>query len=340
MPKDIRTALFKIDFFRPTYSAGYPLDAFYLYSDELNQYPPDALERELDDLMATGYVKHNGDDRAYWATREGKVAAQEHLLKNGILAKPLENQTSYRLADLVLAVLASNRVDLFSGSESFTLYALSICLHEFSEEAIESSAMELVSAGLVRENDLWGEKSFCLSGRGLQKYMAETRLLFNLGQSEGILSLIEARDKDARFSTFGFDVSLQENLEYRWSEMEACAAGGAYLAAVIILGSILEGALLAKLKFNLQEAMASIKAPKDKTGAVKSLDAWNLSEYISVSTALGYVPKSVEKHSHELRDTRNLVHPKKQVDNNIIVDESLYRISREIAETVIDALSS
>ena len=86
--------------------------------------------------------------------------------------------------------------------------------------------------------------------------------------------------------------------------------------------------------------MTSNKAPKDKSGAVKSIDDWNLAEYIIVATDLSYIPKSVEKHSHELRDTRNFVHPRKQVNEKIIVDQYLYRISREVAETVIDALST
>jgi hypothetical protein len=64
----------------------------------------------------------------------------------------------------------------------------------------------------------------------------------------------------------------------------------------------------------------------------------SLQDYIAVSVELNHIPKSVEKHLHELRDTRNLVHPNKQINSNIIVDESLYRISREVAETVIDAL--
>lgn len=86
--------------------------------------------------------------------------------------------------------------------------------------------------------------------------------------------------------------------------------------------------------------MTSTRAPLDnKTGSTRTLTDWTLQDYIAVSVDIGFVPKSVEKHIHELRDTRNLVHPNKQVTSNIIADESLYRISREVAETVIDALT-
>lgn len=122
--------------------------------------------------------------------------------------------------------------------------------------------------------------------------------------------------------------------------METCAINKAYLAAVILLGSILEGALLAKLRANIHAAMTSKEAPKDRSGVVKNLDDWMLVDYITVASDLSYVPKSVEKHSHELRDTRNFVHPRKQVSEQIVVDVYLYRISREVAEVVIDALST
>ncbi|MGB5807348.1 hypothetical protein [Castellaniella sp.] len=340
MPRDIRTAILKVDLFEPTNNSGYSIDAFYHYSDELTEYPPDVLERELGTLLTEGHLRQEDGEKCYWATREGKVARQKYFAQIGILSKALANQQSHAPGDLILAVLASNRVDPFSGSDHIPLDALSIYLHEFSDEALKCAKVELENAGLIREDDLFHRRPLHLTGRGLQRYKTDSRFRLNLGGSEGILRLIEAVEKDPRFSRLGFDTDLQENLEHRWSEMEACATGEAYLAAVIMLGSILEGALLAKLRANIRAAMTSSKAPKDKSGAAKPLDEWTLAEYISVATDLSYIPRSVEKHSHELRDTRNLVHPRKQVNEQIAVDESLYRISREVAETVIDALSA
>jgi hypothetical protein len=340
MPRDIRTAIFKVDLFEPTNNSGYSIDTFYHYSDELTEYPPDVLEQELGTLLTEGHLRQENGKTYYWATKEGKVARQKYFAQIGILSKPLENQQSHALGDLILAVLASNRVAPFSGSNHIPLDALSIYLHEFSDEAIKCAKVELEDAGFIGEDDFLHGRSLYLTGRGLQKYKTDSRFRLDLGGTEGILCLIEAVEKDARFSRLGFDPDLQENLGYRWSEMEACAIGEAYLAAVIMLGSILEGALLAKLRENFQAAMTSSKAPKNKTGTVKFLDDWTLMEYIMVATDLNYAPKSVEKYSHELRDIRNLVHPLKQVNEQIIVDESLYRISREVAETVINALSA
>lgn len=179
-----------------------------------------------------------------------------------------------------------------------------------------------------------------LTGRGLHLYKTDSRIKLNLGPEEAILSLVEIPKTDARFDRLGFDNELQKNLEHRWFEMEACAIAEAYLAAVILLGSIMEGALLAKLKVNIQAAMVSPKAPKEKSGSIRPLDDWTLADYITISTELGFVPKSIERYSHELRDARNLVHPRKQVFDKTVVDESMYRISRTVAEPVIDALSA
>lgn len=340
MSRSIRTALYKVDLFCPTNNSGYSVDTFYHYSDELTEYSPDVLEQELNSLLKDGYLRQDGGESYYWATREGKVACLKHLAQIGILSKPLANQQSYALRDLMLAILASNRVSPFSGSDYISLEALSIYLHEFSGEELKKAKQELEGSGLIREDGLFHGKPIHLTGRGLQIYKTDSRFKLDLGPTEGVLRLVEAPAKDARFDRLGFDKSLQENLERRWFEMEACAIGEAYLASVIMLGSILEGALLAKLKANIKSAMTAQKAPKDKGGSVKPVDDWTLADYITVSTELGFVPKSVEKHSHELRDTRNLVHPRKQVSEQINVDESLYRISREVAEAVINALSS
>lgn len=339
MARDIRTSIYKLDLFCPRSDSGYSIDTFYHYSDELTGYSIEALEAELATMVSEGLLKLETGTH-YRATKEGKITRQKCFCQIGLLSKPLAEQRLHAPEDLILALVASNRVDLFSGSDHIPLEALSIYLSEFSGEEIETAKDALVGYGLIRDDESFPRKAIGITGRGLHKYKTDCRIKLNLGSNEGILRLLNPVERDARFNSLGFDVDLQKNLEQRWLEMEACAISEAYLAAVIMLGSLLEGALFAKLKANVRAAMTSSKAPQDKSGAVKHLDDWTLAEYISVAADLGYVPKSVEKHSHELRDTRNLVHPRKQVNEQIVVDKSLYRISREVAETVIDALSA
>jgi hypothetical protein len=79
-----------------------------------------------------------------------------------------------------------------------------------------------------------------------------------------------------------------------------------------MLGSILEGALLAKAEQNKPTVMTSPLAPKDKAGAVLPLHDWKLVALISVAHVVGWLDKDVHDFSQFLREYRNLVHPNAQ----------------------------
>ena len=57
MQRDIRTSIFKVGLFDPANNSGYSIDSFYHYSDELTEYPPEILERELNALQAEGCLR-------------------------------------------------------------------------------------------------------------------------------------------------------------------------------------------------------------------------------------------------------------------------------------------
>jgi hypothetical protein len=65
-----------------------------------------------------------------------------------------------------------------------------------------------------------------------------------------------------------------------WEEAVICYKGEANLSTVVMLGSLLEGALLAKCLQNDAAAQAAAHAPKDR-GHVKSYDKWTLYDFIS-----------------------------------------------------------
>lgn len=337
MSQDLRASIYQLDYLDPVSNSGYAIDTFYYYSDELAQYPIEQLQVELDAMAAEGLLRQE-NGKTYWGTTHGKVSRQKYLAQQKLLSKCLIEQRAHSLENLILAIAASAHVDPFSGDESIALDALPIYLNEFSNESVQAATDALIKEGHLRVNEFHPRKAIQITGKGLQKYRADSRIKLDLGRVEGILRLRTPIKTDARFGKLGLDTELQDNLAQRWIDMEACADSKVYLPAVIMLGSILEGALIAKLRANIKAAMTSNSAPKDKGGTVRSLDDWTLAECISVAVNLNYIPRSVEKHSHELRDTRNLVHPRKQVNERVVVDASLYRISKEVAETVIEAL--
>ncbi len=60
------------------------------------------------------------------------------------------------------------------------------------------------------------------------------------------------------------DSSLADVLSFRWQEAQRCVQGEAYLAAVVMMGSILEGVLLHRLENDIQSGYQAKSAPKER----------------------------------------------------------------------------
>lgn len=104
--------------------------------------------------------------------------------------------------------------------------------------------------------------------------------------------------------------SLAGVLSFRWQEAQKCSQAGAYLSAVVMMGSILEGALLHKVEKNLEASNRAKSSPKDnRTGKPRPIHEWGLSALIDVAHEVGWLQGDVKRFSHALRESRNLVHP-------------------------------
>lgn len=335
---NIRKSLFDLEIFEPCSGTGYGLDAMIIYSSDISLLPQTELLDELDKMETEGLIEKDGE--YYRTTRNGQIAKQQYLSGSRQRNAVLVNQISYDLGDLILAIAVSKKVSIGDIEISIPREAFCIYLFEFPPEEVESCIDNLINSGYLEKDTYWTLRNEVrVTAQGLQIYQREVRQRLGLAPNEGLLDLADEALVDERFALLELDTSLISNLQHRWVEIESCANCGAYLAAVILLGSVLEGLLLARLQKEIKLAMTSSKAPREnQTGTTKKLNDWSLQDYIVVSIDLGLIPGSIEKHIHELRDTRNLVHPNKQISSNILVDESLYRISKEVAETIIDAI--
>jgi hypothetical protein len=108
------------------------------------------------------------------------------------------------------------------------------------------------------------------------------------------------------------DTSLAEILTFHWNEAQRCIEVGAHLSAVIMMGSILEGALLYTAEQNSKTANTATCAPKDKAGTVRLVGDWSLSKLIDVANEVGWIQGDIQRFSHALRESRNIVHPYKE----------------------------
>ncbi|MEV6871584.1 DUF4145 domain-containing protein [Amycolatopsis sp. NPDC051128] len=121
------------------------------------------------------------------------------------------------------------------------------------------------------------------------------------------------------------DVAFGEQLKARLDEAQACWRGGAPTAAIIMLGSILEGVLYDVALSQHSDG----PAPTD-----------HLQSLINLAQAKGWLPKDVVDYAHVLRNHRNLVHPKKQFTEGYSPKDSTVRIAWNVVVATINDLAA
>ena len=135
--------------------------------------------------------------------------------------------------------------------------------------------------------------------------------------------------------------ALAEVLLFRWKEAQRCVQAEAYLSAVVMMGSILEGVLLHKFENNREVGNRAKSSPKDKkTGKPKPINDWGLSAMIDVAHELSWLHGDVKRFSHALRESRNLIHPYVQRLHQELPDEDTCSICWPVVRAAITDLSS
>ncbi len=123
------------------------------------------------------------------------------------------------------------------------------------------------------------------------------------------------------FLGLGLEPGIGELLAARWDEAQRCLDAKAFLAATILMGSLLEGLLLAVCQRHPKAANQATSAPRDRqTGKVKYFADWTFSEMIEVAHKIKWIGLDVKKFSHALREFRNLIHPYQQLQAQTFPD--------------------
>ncbi len=121
------------------------------------------------------------------------------------------------------------------------------------------------------------------------------------------------------------DGQFGAQLTHRLDKARTCWENGAHLAAVIMLGSLLEGVLY---DFARTHA-ASGEHPED-----------NLQRLITMASERGWVATDVVDYANVLRDHRNLVHPRKQHRGGHAPDTDSVRIAWNVVVAALNDLAS
>lgn len=118
------------------------------------------------------------------------------------------------------------------------------------------------------------------------------------------------------------DTAMQAVLQRRWREAQLCRGAGAHLAATVMMGSLLEALLLARINSAADKSpvFKAKAAPKDKTAKTLPMREWTLRDYIDVAHELGWIRQSARDVGTVLRDYRNYVHPAKEYAHSMVLD--------------------
>jgi hypothetical protein len=117
------------------------------------------------------------------------------------------------------------------------------------------------------------------------------------------------------------DVTLAGMLENRRWEVLVCMKHKAHLAAIILMGTILEGVMLSIVHNNPNEANVSTRAPKDQHGRIKHFADWTLAELAEVAHDRGWISLEENRYLYLLKEYRRLIHPWEQRARNESPDE-------------------
>ncbi len=136
------------------------------------------------------------------------------------------------------------------------------------------------------------------------------------------------------FGNLVHDADLARILAQRWIEANLAFGAGAYLATMILLGSILEGTLLDKTERNPKQANQATSSPK-KDGKVLAFRDWSLDSLIQVAHECDWIKKDMKDFSVVVRNYRNFVHPNQEREQGITPNAGTCRVVWEVVTAAL-----
>jgi hypothetical protein len=133
--------------------------------------------------------------------------------------------------------------------------------------------------------------------------------------SEGITD-----DLAPDFSPLAGSQEMRDVLTRRWNECRKCVQAEAHLAAIVMMGGLLEALFVARANIMVDKGplIRAVAAPKDKeTGKTSNYQDWMLDSYIKVGHELDWITDSARQVADVLKEFRNYVHPAKELRHDV-----------------------
>jgi hypothetical protein len=122
------------------------------------------------------------------------------------------------------------------------------------------------------------------------------------------------------FSPLVGSAEMRDVLTRRWVECCKCVSVEAHLAAIVMMGGLLEALFVARANKmdNKAPLVKATSAPKDKkSGKTLDYQEWMLDSYIKVARELAWITDSARQVADVLKEFRNYVHPAKELRHGV-----------------------
>lgn len=132
------------------------------------------------------------------------------------------------------------------------------------------------------------------------------------------------------FSPLVGNQDMKNILTQRWHECCKCVTADAHLAAIVMMGGLLEALFVARANKmpDKKPLVNAAAAPKDRaTGKVQNYQDWMLDSYIKVAHELKWITESAKDVADILKEYRNYIHPEKERRHGVVLalnDSSMF----------------
>lgn len=144
------------------------------------------------------------------------------------------------------------------------------------------------------------------------------------------------------FSPLVGNIEMKDILTRRWHECCKCVGANAHLAAIVMMGGLLEALFVARANKLLDKRalVNAVSAPKEKsTGKTLNYQEWMLDSYIKVARELNWITESAKDVADILKEYRTFIHPEKERRHGVVLalnDSSMFwQVTKALARQLL-----
>ena len=128
-------------------------------------------------------------------------------------------------------------------------------------------------------------------------------------------------------------------IESRLAEARTAMGAGAYLATVLLCGSVLEAVLLGAAQKQPARFNQAAASPKAADGSVKRFHEWSLAQFIDAASEIDLLKPDVKKFGHGLRDFRNYIHPYELMASGFTPDQHTAKVCFQVLKAALASVA-